>query len=586
MVEASASRLTIQLFGEFAALIDGRPLPRLHVRSADRLLAHLALSAPRLVASSAVLEDLWSDDHSPSNLHHAVAHLRSVLGEHAGCLSTTRGYVALDLARVDLDVDRFDRALRSGEPQKVEHADRLFGDGLLVGWDHVWVIHQRAVTRERLVRALRQAADLAEDAGEHETAARLLRRYIRRNPVDEPAWLRLMRLHAHVGDRLAAIDLYARYSERLRKATHLEPSPEMTSLYAEIVGQQRPPGAVVDTKAMGREPVGGAVPLGSACYVERAADAALQSALDHGEGTIVIRGPRQTGKSSLLAHGLEKTRDAGAQVIVTDFGTLTNADLASLDALCRWLALSTALQAGAEDYSGDEWRPFLAPVANLERYVLRRVLADPTRSCVWAMDDVDRLFGLPFARDFFAILRSWHGRRSFSLTDPWRRLTIVLVCATEAHLYIPDLNRSPFNVGERIDVGDFTAAQVAALNSRCGNVLSDGDLSRLRSKVDGHPYLVARSLHELRSRQIGLDELLRDVVADGGPFADHLRRLRRHVEADADLLEGVHHLLDGQPCSEECFFRLRSAGMVSGATPVDAKLRCGLYDDYFGRHLR
>lgn len=584
MGDSPTSNLTIRLFGAFTVQIAGEPVARLHIRSADRLLALLAANAPRPMTSSAVLEALWSDEHSRSTLHHAVGHLRSALGAHGTCVQTARGCLSIDLAQVDLDLVEFDRALRSGEPTDVERADRIAGQELLAGWDDLWVLPHREQARDRLVRALKLGAEMAIAAGDTATAIRMLRRYLRRSPAEEPGWLKLMELYVCAGDRLAAIDLFTRYSRQLRKVKGMEPSDKMTELYNEIV--KRRSDAAADALAVVHEPVGGAVPLGSSCYVERPCDAALRSALERGEGIIVLRGPRQTGKSSLLARGLQQALESGSRVIVTDFGTLTAADMASLEALCRWLALTTATQIGADDYTADEWRPFLAPVANLERYVLRRLLADVPTPCVWAMDDVDRLFGLPFAQDFFSILRSWHGRRSFSLTDPWRRLTLIVVCATEAHLYIADLNRSPFNVGERIDVGDFSPEQVADLNARCGAVLTAQDLGRLRQQVDGHPYLVRRSLHELRNPNVTVDSLMADALADGGPYADHLRRLRRHVEADEELLDGVHQVLDGLPCSEECFFRLRSAGLISGSAPDDARLRCGLYADYFRRHLR
>ena len=43
---------------------------------------------------------------------------------------------------------------------------------------------------------------------------------------------------------------------------------------------------------------------------------------------------------------------------------------------------------------------------------------------------------------------------------------MAIAYATEAHLFITDVNQSPFNVGTRLTVEDFTLSQVADLNER------------------------------------------------------------------------------------------------------------------------
>ena len=59
-----------------------------------------------------------------------------------------------------------------------------------------------------------------------------------------------------------------------------------------------------------------------------------------------------------------------------------------------------------------------------------------TSPLVWAMDEVDRLFPCPFRSEVFGLFRSWHNARAPEPTQPWRRLTLVIAYATEAHLFI------------------------------------------------------------------------------------------------------------------------------------------------------
>jgi hypothetical protein len=61
---------------------------------------------------------------------------------------------------------------------------------------------------------------------------------------------------------------------------------------------------------------------------------------------------------------------------------------------------------------------------------------------VWGLDEVDRLFSCEFGSEVFGLFRSWHNRRSLDPAGPWSRLTLALAYATEAYLFITDLNQS------------------------------------------------------------------------------------------------------------------------------------------------
>jgi hypothetical protein len=71
------------------------------------------------------------------------------------------------------------------------------------------------------------------------------------------------------------------------------------------------------------------------------------------------------------------------------------------------------------------------------------------------LDEADRIFGCAFSSEVFGVLRSWHNQRVLDPTGPWSRLTVAIASSTEAHLFISDVNQSPFNVGTRLVVGDF-----------------------------------------------------------------------------------------------------------------------------------
>jgi hypothetical protein len=159
--------------------------------------------------------------------------------------------------------------------------------------------------------------------------------------------------------------------------------------------------------------------------------------------------------------------------------------------------------------------------------------------------------------------------------------------ATEAHLFITDLNQSPFNVGTRLLLEDFTPEQVAEVNRRYGVPLRDADsLERFYGLVGGHPYLVRRGLDEMAAHGLDLKEFEAQADQEEGIFGDHLRRLLRTLEQDAGLADTVRALLRGEALpTPGNFYRLRSAGVLAGTSEQDARPRCGLYRRFLERRL-
>jgi hypothetical protein len=159
--------------------------------------------------------------------------------------------------------------------------------------------------------------------------------------------------------------------------------------------------------------------------------------------------------------------------------------------------------------------------------------------------------------------------------------------ATEAHLFIADLNQSPFNVGTRLQLEDFTIEQVAELNRRYGSPLPESAaVQRYFNLVGGNPYLVRRGLHHLATQEIELSAFEAQADNDEGPFGDHLRRMLASLTQDQSLCEVMRGVLRGEPCpTAESFYRLRSAGVISGDAVREAKPRSQLYATYLARHL-
>ena len=334
------------------------------------------------------------------------------------------------------------------------------------------------------------------------------------------------------------------------------------------------------------EPPWGAMPLSSTFYITRPADHEFRAAIARRDSIVLVRGARQMGKSSLLARGLEEARSRGVLVVLTDFQSLSSSDFESLDRFYQALANSITDQLDLEVSAVDKWDSRRSPNTNFDRFLRREVFDKLNAQIVWGLDEVDRLFTCTFGTEVFGMFRSWHNKRALDPDGHWANLGLAIAYATEAHLFISDLNQSPFNVGTPLTLEDFQKDQVVELNRRYGNPLKDEpQLSAFFRLVNGHPFLVRRGLHELATRQTPFELFETQAARDEGIFGDHLRRMLVILAKDRTLLEVVRSALQGGSVDAESFYRLRGAGLMGGETASEARIRCKVYADYLRRHL-
>lgn len=317
----------------------------------------------------------------------------------------------------------------------------------------------------------------------------------------------------------------------------------------------------------------------STFYVERVTDRVALETIQRQGVTITIKGPRQMGKSSLLLRVREAALKAGKRVALLDFQLFDKATLIEPDLFfrqfCEWLTDELEMDSRVEEFWG-------VPLGNSQRttrYLQRYLLKELGRSLVLAMDEVEITFDSSFRSDFFGMLRSWHNSRQTN--SLWKQLDLVLVTSTEPYQLIENLNQSPFNVGEVIELEDFTAAQVAELNRRHGSPFTVVEESELVSLLAGHPYLTRRALYLVASGRLTPGELYATATRDRGPFGDHLRHHLFRLNNKPDLIEGLRQVIRFNSCPDETvFFRLRGAGLVRREERVVVP-RCQLYAYYF-----
>src|SRR5262249_9833627 len=149
---------------------------------------------------------------------------------------------------------------------------------------------------------------------------------------------RILPVRVNFADSLPERSTLAAILDPLHYTLWTSPSDDSHVITEIITTLCNPPKA--ETEDLRPRPVGGAVPRDSEFYIVRPTDDQFTSAIARQDSIVLVKGARQMGKTSLLARGLHQARQAGANVVLTDFQTLNTADLTSPDALYLTLAQS------------------------------------------------------------------------------------------------------------------------------------------------------------------------------------------------------------------------------------------------------
>jgi hypothetical protein len=330
----------------------------------------------------------------------------------------------------------------------------------------------------------------------------------------------------------------------------------------------------------------GAMVLDSPFYVRRRADETLERLVTGDGTTTVIKGSRQIGKSSLVARAIAHAKSKGHQCCDVYFDLVGEMQLSGLNSLLDHMARRIARQLKITTKPDDTWDTKLGPIDNLTYYVEEAILPNVAKPIVLVLDDADRIFACPYRNDFFAFVRGWHNQRATN--ELWRHLNLVIAHSTDPFLWIQDLDRSPFNVGDVIKLEDFTPNQINQLNDAHHRPLKNrSDLDDLIALVGGHPYLIRQALYAMTTNSWSMPRL-REVAPDEkiGPFGDHLKEWIGYLQHNKDLQGALRDVLTRGICQDESHFqRLRAAGLIVGSSRTNVQIRCRLYEQYFKAHL-
>ena len=155
----------------------------------------------------------------------------------------------------------------------------------------------------------------------------------------------------------------------------------------------------------------------------------------------------------------------------------------------------------------------------------RVALVERPERLVLFVDEIDTTLRLDFTDDFFAAIRFLYQNRA--LDAELERISFVLIGVATPNDLIKDAARTPFNIGRRIELTDFTTEEAAVLlpispcHPECGGAFIDAILRW----TNGHPYLTMRALRSLAETPptgwaSAVDERVRELFLGPGGEAD------------------------------------------------------------------
>lgn len=238
---------------------------------------------------------------------------------------------------------------------------------------------------------------------------------------------------------------------------------------------------------------GGTIEVGGeALYIKRQADAQLLAYCRSGHFAYVLTA-RQLGKSSLMVQTADKLAKEGTRCVIVDM-TLLGIDfteaaewyLGILEIIEDELELMTDVLEWWEDYA------LLSATQRFVKFFKDVVMIEIESPVVIFLDEIDSTLSLDFTDDFFAAIRALYNARSY--VPVLQRLTFVLMGVITPANLIRDPLRTPFNIGKRVELTDFTFEEATPLAKGLGLPLDQAlqSLRWLLKWTRGHPYLTQR----------------------------------------------------------------------------------------------
>jgi DNA-binding SARP family transcriptional activator/predicted ATPase len=250
----------IELLGNLRITVGRRLVTSVNTSRLQSLLAFLVLHGGAPQSREHLASVLWPESNGSqarTNLRQLLHQLRRALPECV-LLTIDNHTVCWQLDNAcSIDVIEFEtaaaqaanaenRSALAAAREALEEAVRIYQHDLLPGLYDEWLEPRRAQLRQQLAEVLARLAASLETTGEYPAAIFHATRLLALDPLREPSYQLLMRLHGRNNDRTSAIRIYHQCMRVLRRELGVSPSQTTQDLFNQALKSEHPPAAALE----------------------------------------------------------------------------------------------------------------------------------------------------------------------------------------------------------------------------------------------------------------------------------------------------------------------------------------------------
>ncbi len=235
--------LSVSCFGGFSvsAAGDYESAIRWKTVKAEELFALLIHYQGKVKPKDTFIDTLWPEmepEKSANLFHVTCTYLRTALAEKgfSNILIRERNGYKINTELIECDLFRFRftaGSAASREPDQLKEISSLYTGEYLEGKFYEWAVEMRIRLESDFKKIQYRLADEFCERGCEDEACHELEKVLVRDPSEEAAVERLMRLKLMAGDRTEAVRIYKRYEKILKEELGLSPSGKILGLISD-----------------------------------------------------------------------------------------------------------------------------------------------------------------------------------------------------------------------------------------------------------------------------------------------------------------------------------------------------------------
>lgn len=303
------------------------------------------------------------------------------------------------------------------------------------------------------------------------------------------------------------------------------------------------------------------------------------------QAVVRIQAPSQFGKTTLMWKMLDRAEQQGHVALYLDLNAIELSSFKDIQTFYRRFICEIISEIETQYHPDclillEQYdRPTIqrTPSAAFLKY-LEQLQQKIVKPLTIGINKLDRLLDFPETGDEFLYqLRNMH--ENSKKPKAWQNFRLLLAYSTPRieEFVTVVANRSPFNVGSLIQLGEFSSDEIARLAAMRGLKLDRSQINTLMQSIGGIPSLVYLTLDQLREQGS-------DLAIIAPIYQDHLESLEFWLQ-DRDLyllMQQIATNASGVAITRKQRSLLHRQGLIS-STNNQIQVRCELYRQFFAR---